>query len=513
MENNDLVNLSTLSPARCCAYALATLGKVFVTGYSYHGVCGHRSKMELTVSMWLLNSILPGPACVRAGRSTLLGALLLALGLASLPVLPALSDPYQVEGISEADLLKNIDLHNKPDNSSHLFLWWIDHDGKKVKKLDYEAVDMLQGGVAAAVQGPLYNSVLIDISGQRVGKEEYTALGTYSEGLIPAETQLNWGFIDRSGEYVISPQFVSVEEFSEGLAPACKDKLYGYIDRLGNFVLQPKYQKALSFHENLAPAKYNNKWGYINKDGSFVIQPRFELAGRFADERATVQVGTKWGVIDQNGRFIVEPKFDDTGHYREGLCPVKDGTQWGFIDRHGAFVIPAKLDRAFPFHEGNAAVRVGSKFGYIDHYNNFEVQPKFDLALPYAEGVAVVGDINWNHTSARMFLLNRHLESMHWRKDEGSGTTTGFYVPLNQDDAVKELLKGLPKQAIEDIKIISLDEMQSYQYGLGLQMRNNWGLGKGSQLGKYFDTKGIKQPEEMTGSILTALWHNLHPVK
>jgi hypothetical protein len=435
------------------------------------------------------------------------------MGFALVPGLPALSDPFRLEGLSETEVLQNIDLRHEPDNSTHLFLSWIDHDGKKVKKLDYEAVDELHGGVAAAVHGPLYNSVLIDINGKRVGKEEYSALGSYSEGLIPAQTKLNWGFIDRSGEYVIRPQFVSVEEFSEGLAPACKDKLFGYIDRLGNFAIQPKFQKAQSFHENLAAAQHHNKWGYINKDGSFVIPPKFDRAGRFSDERAMVRVGTKWGVIDQSGKFIVEPKFEDTIFYREGVCPVKDGAKWGFVDRHGAMAIPAKLDRAFSFHEGNAAVRVGDKFGYIDHDNNFVIPPNFDLGLPFTEGVAVVGEINWNHPSARMFLLNRHLEDLKWRKDDNAKALTGFYIPLDQDDAVKELLQTLPKQAIEDMNIIGIDEMQSYQYSLGTQMRSNWGLFRGSRLGKYFGTKGIKQPEQMTASILTALWHNLRAGK
>ena len=176
-------------------------------------------------------------------------------------------------------------------------------------------------------------------------------------------------------------------------------------------------------------------------------------------------------------------------------------------------VIPAQLDRAFSFHEGNAAVRTGNKFGYIDHDNKFVIPASFDLALPFTEGVAVVGEINWNHPSARMFLLNKHLENMKWQRDLTANALTGFYIPANEIDAVKELVAMLPKQAIEDIKIISLDEMQSYQYGLGLQMRNNWGLFQGSRLGKYFGTKGVKKPDEMSASILTALWRNLHQVK
>jgi len=456
---------------------------------------------------------------LRSTKSLVRRLALVALSLALLPgaaisvAPPASADPYQVEGLSEDELLKNIDLHRKPDSSTHLFLWWIDHYGKKVQQLNYEAVDVLQGGVAAAVKKGSYGSVLIGIEGQPIGKEEYASIGHYSEGLIPASTQLNWGFIDRSGGYVINPQFASVEEFREGLAPACKDKLFGYIDRLGNFVIPPKFQKALSFYENLAAAKYKGKWGYIDKDANFDIPPAYDEAGKFSDERACVKVGTKWGVIDPTGKVIVEPKYVDAGFFREGICPVKDGEHWGFIDRQGNMVIEAKLDRAFSFHEGNAAVRMGNKFGYIDHDCKFEIPAAYDLALPFAEGVAVVGQINWDHPSARMFLLNRHLETMTWRKDDDDKAQTGFYVPANQEDAVKELLKTLPPKAIEDMKVIGLDEMASYQFGLGLQMRNNWGMWKASRLGQWYSKKGIKQPEDMSSAILTALWHNLHTSK
>jgi hypothetical protein len=44
-------------------------------------------------------------------------------------------------------------------------------------------------------------------------------------------------------------------------------------------------------------------------------------------------------------------------------------------------------------------------------------------------------------------------------------------------------------------------------------MRSNWGLFQGSRLGKYFGTRGINKPEEMTATILAALWHNLHSGK
>ena len=49
-------------------------------------------------------------------------------------------------------------------------------------------------------------------------------------------------------------------------------------------------------------------------------------------------------------------------------------------------------------------------------------------------------------------------------------------------------------------------------FGLGLWMRNNWGLWKGSRLHYFFKTKGILHPDDMSGIILTSYHRNLNDV-
>ena len=54
------------------------------------------------------------------------------------------------------------------------------------------------------------------------------------------------------------------------------------------------------------------------------------------------------------------------------------------------------------------------------------------------------------------------------------------------------------------------DDMIAYHLGLGMWMRNNWGLWGGSRLQKYFREKGIGDPEEMSSVILFLYWDWLH---
>jgi hypothetical protein len=50
----------------------------------------------------------------------------------------------------------------------------------------------------------------------------------------------------------------------------------------------------------------------------------------------------------------------------------------------------------------------------------------------------------------------------------------------------------------------------SYHFGIGMWMRNNWGLWAGSRLAKYLDSLGIHHPDGMSSFILETFWYRLH---
>lgn len=80
----------------------------------------------------------------------------------------------------------------------------------------------------------------------------------------------------------------------------------------------------------------------------------------------------------------------------------------------------------------------------------------------------------------------------------------GIYIPKDLHDCFLQLDKDLPEVDKQEMKNLPhrSDMIGQYHFGLGLWMRNNWGLWGGSRLQKYFADKGIKHPDNMSSVIL-----------
>jgi hypothetical protein len=84
------------------------------------------------------------------------------------------------------------------------------------------------------------------------------------------------------------------------------------------------------------------------------------------------------------------------------------------------------------------------------------------------------------------------------------------YVPADLEDSFLELQKMLHPDLIREMKEKPEKEMAMFHRGLGMWMRNNWGLWAGSRLAKYFNGMGIFHPDDMSGIILDSFWRRLH---
>lgn len=81
----------------------------------------------------------------------------------------------------------------------------------------------------------------------------------------------------------------------------------------------------------------------------------------------------------------------------------------------------------------------------------------------------------------------------------------GIYIPKNLDECYIELNTILDKKKINEIKLMSEKEFTiNSHFELGLWLRNNWGLWKGTRLYNFFKTKGILHPDDISGIILTS---------
>jgi len=102
------------------------------------------------------------------------------------------------------------------------------------------------------------------------------------------------------------------------------------------------------------------------------------------------------------------------------------------------------------------------------------------------------------------FKLNLH---------EDKSSLTGVYIPKDLNDCHKELDRMLHPDARLFLggKLPGLSQEDKYKFeegyghlGIGMWIRNNWGLWKGSHLAKHFNAMGIKHPDDMSGIILAS---------
>ncbi len=89
-------------------------------------------------------------------------------------------------------------------------------------------------------------------------------------------------------------------------------------------------------------------------------------------------------------------------------------------------------------------------------------------------------------------------------------SASGVYIPKDLNDAFVELNTMLSPELIQEMKIGDERDMVRYHRSLGMWMRNNWGLWKGSRLSSYFNKLGIHHPDDMSGIILDSFWRHLN---
>jgi hypothetical protein len=82
-------------------------------------------------------------------------------------------------------------------------------------------------------------------------------------------------------------------------------------------------------------------------------------------------------------------------------------------------------------------------------------------------------------------------------------TLNGVYIPKDLQDCFVQLDKMLLTKSKTEIKALkNKSETIKYHHGLGMTLRNSWGLWGGSRLQKYFLYKKLNHPDEMSALIL-----------
>lgn len=89
------------------------------------------------------------------------------------------------------------------------------------------------------------------------------------------------------------------------------------------------------------------------------------------------------------------------------------------------------------------------------------------------------------------------------------------YIPRDLEDCLVQLEGGLSPESLVMIRDESEEDMSDYHFGLGMGLRNGWGLWSGSRLAKWFNEKGVHHPDDMSMIILESFrrYLNDEPIK
>lgn len=84
-------------------------------------------------------------------------------------------------------------------------------------------------------------------------------------------------------------------------------------------------------------------------------------------------------------------------------------------------------------------------------------------------------------------------------------------IPTTLAEAHAELERMLPSKELAEIDAMaSEDDMSLYHMGLGMGIRNSWGLWAGGPLAKHMQELGFTHPDDMSGVILETFWCKRH---
>ena len=84
------------------------------------------------------------------------------------------------------------------------------------------------------------------------------------------------------------------------------------------------------------------------------------------------------------------------------------------------------------------------------------------------------------------------------------------YIPADVADGIAELKRLLPPDEISEIKSVAESDLAHHHMGLGMWIRNNWGLWGESRLKTHFNDLGIHHPDDMSAILLHSLWRDLN---
>lgn len=144
---------------------------------------------------------------------------------------------------------------------------------------------------------------------------------------------------------------------------------------------------------------------------------------------------------------------------------------------------------------------------------------RFDVS-DFPEGIDFWYQELFGAMHKRNKLIAKHEGKIEWQNRRAwyerrivADTIDGVYIPRDIEDCFSQLDSILAfKNRRGIIAQPNRESMSKYHFGLGMWLRNNWGLWSGSRLERYFYNRGVYHPDNMSGAILEYYYDYLHGV-
>jgi len=184
---------------------------------------------------------------------------------------------------------------------------FIDKVGNIRIPLQYGLVGAFVGGSANVWDGATWH--VIDTTNRQLASG-FEMLSTNYNGLMTFQRRSKWGLLNaKTGSVVVPAEFEALGIPNEGLVPAMSNLTWGYVDYKGSWIVQPQYSSAMPFRDGLAvvtDSKGNS--GMIDSQNRIVIPLTFTALNEFDGPLAHAAKGwwllPQWVYIDRAGRQV-----------------------------------------------------------------------------------------------------------------------------------------------------------------------------------------------------------------
>ena len=203
----------------------------------------------------------------------------------------------------------------------------------------------------------------IDVKGNKklVGDNTYQYLGSFGDGLAPAQRDGKYGYIDTEfHEQMFELDYAGA--FANGVAAVKKGDKWALINcKLKNItdftydeILVDSYGYCSMFDR--ITVRTGDKYFFVDHDGK-QIGATYDGAAMVAanDGYAAVKVGSQWGFADAKGELVIQPQYENARSFSLGLAPVEENDRWGYINTDGELVVEEKYFDAGVFSPDGAA--------------------------------------------------------------------------------------------------------------------------------------------------------------